>query len=234
VFVKASAAAARSTPGRRPHFLAVGNPRLASGSGLARLPGSEIEATEIARLYDDPELLLDAAATKPAFLEALGRSDIVHFAGHATQGDSPGSGRLWLAPDREASTGGVVRSDEIAFNDLGRTRLVVLAGCRTATGERSRFEGVRGVTRPFLAAGVPMVVASLWDVDDTASRAFFLEFHRRFRGEADAATSVRLAQLALLRGDDPVLAHPSKWAGFVSFGALMRHTAVVSKSEPTL
>jgi CHAT domain-containing protein len=235
VFVRASAAAARSKPGRAPRLLAVGNPRLAPGSGLPRLPGSAIEATQIARLYADSELLLNAAATKPAFLAGLGPSDVVHFAGHATQGEAPGSGRLLLAPDPEARTGGVVRSDEIVSSHLERTRLVVLAGCRTATGERSRFEGVRGVTRPFLAAGVPMVVASLWDVDDTASRAFFLEFHRRFLAEGDAATSVRQAQLALLHGDDPVLAHPSKWAGFVSFGGLIpRGAAPASKSEPGL
>ncbi len=222
VFVHATDTAARSKPDRTLRLLAVGNPRLAPGSGLPRLPGSELEARDVARLYGDFELLLEAEATKRAFLEALPRSDVVHFAGHALQGDVPGSGRLLLAPDRDARAGGSIRADEIAASGLERTRLVVLAGCRTATGERSRFEGVRGVTRPFLAAGVPMVVASLWDVDDTASRAFFSEFHRQFLAEGDAATSVRKAQLALLAGSDPVLAHPSKWAGFVSFGGLVR------------
>ena len=235
VFVQASAAEARSKRSRTPRLLAIGNPRLAPGSGLARLRGSEIEATEIAQLYADSELLLDAAATKRAVLTGLGRSDIVHFAGHAMEGNSLGSGRLILAPDREALTGGVLRSDEILSSDLERTRLVVLAGCRTATGERSRFEGALGVTRPFLEAGVPMVVASLWDVDDSSSRAFFLEFHRRFLAEGDAATSVRQAQLAFLQGNDPVWAHPSKWAGFVSFGGLVPRGAATSrKSGPTL
>ena len=235
VFVQASAAEARLKRSRTPRLLAIGNPRLAPGSGLARLRGSEIEATEVAQLYADSELLLDAAATKRAFLAGLGRSDIVHFAGHATQGESLGSGRLLLAPEPGARTGGVLRPDEIVSSDLERTRLVVLAGCRTATGERSRFEGALGVTRPFLAAGVPMVVASLWDVDDSSSRAFFLEFHRRFLAEGDAATSVRQAQLAFLQGNDPVLAHPSKWAGFVSFGGFVpRGAAPARKSGPTL
>lgn len=222
VFLHATAAATRSKSGSPPHLLAVGNPRLAPESGLPQLPGSEREAGDVARLYSDSELLLAADATQRAFLEGLGRSDVVHFAGHAVQGDLPGSGRLMFAPDRDAGESGAVRADEIAASDLERTRLVVLAGCRTATGERSRFEGVRGVTRPFLAAGVPMVVASLWDVDDAASRAFFLEFHRHFLAEGEAASAVRVAQLALLGGDDPVLAHPSKWAGFVSFGGLVQ------------
>ncbi len=222
VFLHASVAAARSKPGRALQLLAVGNPRGAPGSGLPRLAGAELEAREVARLYDDSKLLLDAAATKHAFLESLGQSDVVHYAGHALQGDAPGSGRLLLAPDGDADTSGVLRADEIVSRGLARTRLVVLAGCRTATGEQSRFEGARGVTRPFLAAGVPMVVASLWDVDDIASRAFFSQFHGHFLADGDAAGSVRSAQLALIRKGDPVLSHPAKWAGFVSFGGLLR------------
>jgi CHAT domain-containing protein len=235
VFVQASAAEARSKRSRTPRLLAIGSPRLPPGSGFARLRGSEIEATEIAGLYAQSELLLDTAATKAAFLAALGRSDIVHFAGHATQGEFLGSGRLLLAPEPGSRLGGVLRSDEIVASDLEQTRLVVLAGCRTATGEASRFEGALGMTRPFLAAGVPMVVASLWDVDDASSRAFFLEFHRRFLTEGDAATSVREAQLAFIEGKDPVLGHPSKWAGFVSSGGISPRGALpAKKSGPNL
>jgi CHAT domain-containing protein len=220
VFVQA-AAAARSRRGGTPRLLAVGNPRLPPGSGLPDLLAARIEATEIARLYADSDLLLDGAATKPAFLAGLGRSDVVHFAGHATEGDSPSSERLVLAMDPETRSAGMLRADEIVSSDLRRARLVVLAGCRTATGSRTHLEGVLGVTSPFLAAGVPMVVASLWDVDDSASRRFFLEFHRRFLAGADAATAVQETQVALLRGTDPVLAHPSKWAGFVSLGGMI-------------
>jgi len=220
VFVQA-AAAARSRRGGTPRLLAVGNPRLPPGSGLPDLRAARIEATEIARLYADSDLLLDGAATKPAFLAGLGRSDVVHFAGHATEGDSPSSERLVLAMDPETRSAGMLRADEIVSSDLRRARLVVLAGCRTATGSRTHLEGVLGVTSPFLAAGVPMVVASLWDVDDSASSRFFLEFHRRFLAGADAATAVQETQVALLRGTDPVLAHPSKWAGFVSLGGMV-------------
>ena len=80
-----------------------------------------------------------------------------------------------------------------------------------------------------------MIVASLWDVDDSASRRFFLEFHRRFLAGGDAATAVREAQVALLRGSDPVLAHPSMWAGFVSLGGLVPNGPVpVKNSTPSL
>jgi CHAT domain-containing protein len=80
-----------------------------------------------------------------------------------------------------------------------------------------------------------MVVASLWDVDDSASRRFFLEFHRRFLAGADAATAVQETQVALLRGTDPVLAHPSKWAGFVSLGGMVPTGPIPARtSQPGL
>ena len=233
-YVQASAAA-RSRRARVPHLLAVGSPRLELDSNLPDLRGARIEATEIAHLYQDSDLLLDTAATKRAFLTSLDRSDVVHFAGHATEGNTPGSEHLLLAADQETGAGGTLRVDEIASTQLRRARLVVLAGCRTASGSRSRLEGVLGMTRPFLEAGVPMIVASLWDVDDSASRRFFLEFHRRFLAGGDAATAVREAQVALLRGSDPVLAHPSMWAGFVSLGGLVPNGPVqVKNSTPSL
>jgi CHAT domain-containing protein/tetratricopeptide (TPR) repeat protein len=234
LFVHASASAARFRRDRALRVLAVGNPRRAPGSDLEDLRASEIEAAQIARLYPAAEVLRDSGATKSAFVGGLRHSDVVHFAGHSTQGESLGSGRLLLAPEPGTGSSGVLRSGEIAAGDLRRTRLVVLAGCRTATGEHSRFEGALGVTRPFLAAGVPMVVASLWDVDDSASREFFLEFHRHFVSRADAATSVRLAQLAALRGADTLRSHPSKWAGFVTFGGILPDIAPAVKSRPAL
>jgi len=233
-FALASAAASRASRAPSLHLLCVGNPRLPPGSGFAELRGARMEATEISRLYADSELLLDATATKRAFLAGLDHSDVVHFAGHATEGDAPGNEQLLLAADPETRAGGVLRADEIVSSHLRRARLVVLAGCRTATGSRSRLEGSLSVARPFLAAGVPMVVASLWDTDDDASRRFFLEFHRRFLAGGDAATAVRETQLTFLGGSDPILAHPSKWAGFVSLGGFRRTTPALTASEPRL
>jgi CHAT domain-containing protein len=76
------------------------------------------------------------------------------------------------------------------------------------------------LARPFLAAGVPNVVASLWDIDDSVSRRFFIAFHRALLTEKDPVLALRTAQISLLRGDDAALAHPASWAAFVSMGGL--------------
>jgi CHAT domain-containing protein len=204
----------------RPRTLVVGNPRVdaATWRGLASLPAAEREAAEVAALYAAPELLTGEAATRAAFLDALRKSDVVHYAGHAAAvtGD-PATSRLLLAAAPGDS--GALFLRELPRRGL-RARLVVLAACRTAAGRVSRTEGALSLSRPFLAAGVPHVVGSLWDADDEVSRTFFVAFHRRLLAGAEPALALRGTQLAILHDGDPTLAHPSTWAGFVSVGAL--------------
>jgi CHAT domain-containing protein len=221
VFVRATAAAAASRRERTPRLLAVGNPRVdgVQTDALPSLRGAEAEAVEVARLYAESEILTGAAATKRAFLEGLRRSQVVHYAGHATGGDVPGTASLLLASEPKTHTSGALHPDEID-RTLPRTRVVVLAGCRTAAGPLSRLEGAFSLARPFLAAGVPSVVASLWDVDDAVSRRFFVAFHTGLLAEGDPGMALHKAQTSLVRDPDPSLAHPASWAGFVNLGGL--------------
>jgi CHAT domain-containing protein len=189
-------------------------------SRLQDLPGAESEAKAIAALYGPSKLLIGRQATKTAFLASLPQSEIVHFAGHAVAGAELGEGALLFAADPPASAPVALYSAEIDRLDLRTTRVVVLAGCRTAAGAMSRLEGTFSLARPFLAAGVPSVVASLRDVDDEAVREFSVALHRGLLAGAQPARAVRETQLAFLRDSDPVRSHPSTWAGFVSIGGL--------------
>lgn len=73
-----------------------------------------------------------------------------------------------------------------------------------------------------MQAGVPTVIATPWDVDDRASRRLLAIFHREFARSGDAARSLRTAQVAMLRSDDPTLRHPDDWAGLVALGGQPR------------
>jgi CHAT domain-containing protein len=44
--------------------------------------------------------------------------------------------------------------------------LVVLSECSTALGGEIKGEGLIGLTRGFLYAGAPRVLATLWQIDD--------------------------------------------------------------------
>jgi CHAT domain-containing protein len=222
VFVRASSAAARSR-GPVVQALVVGNPRFDRRlwRGLADLPAGEAEAAEIASLYERSEVLMADGATKAAFLERIPRSQVVHYAGHAASGDdAPSTTRLLFAPDARTGDSGALYLHELGRRNLPRTRVAVLAACRTGAGPVSRVEGVLSLGRPFLGAGVPDVVASLWDIDDALSRRFFVSFHRALRVEGDPMVALRKAQIAHLRGADVSLAHPASWAGFICMGGL--------------
>ena len=97
--------------------------------------------------------------------------------------------------------------------DLRRTRLVVLAACTTAGGAIRRGEGILSLARPFLAAGVPSVVATLWDIDDHASVAFFADFHARLAAGGQPARALRAAQLSAI-----ATTLPSVWAAPILVG----------------
>jgi CHAT domain-containing protein len=85
-------------------------------------------------------------------------------------------------------------------------------------------EGALSIGRPFLAAGVPAVISSLWDIDDSLSREFFVLFHRALLVEGDPVVALRNTQIALLRGGNAMLAHPASWAAFISMGGLDPHS----------
>jgi CHAT domain-containing protein len=68
----------------------------------------------------------------------------------------------------------------------------------------------------FSQAGAQSVVASLWKVNDVATRDFMVAFHRAL-GKGPPATALQEAQLAVLRQAHS--AHPFYWAPFILIGA---------------
>src|SRR6185503_19154025 len=147
--------------------LAVGNPAFDRNAfPLASLPASEKEANESAQAYSRLSRTLTGAEATDDSLQRLAPSfDVIHFAGHAVaRTDVPDMSYLVLA-SRNGSDGALFASD-IAQWRLGRTKLVVLSGCSTSGGRLSATEGVSSLARAFFAAGVPQIVASLWEVND--------------------------------------------------------------------
>lgn len=195
--------------------LVIGNP--SSEGSVVSLPEADREAREIATLYPTRQLLMDADASKAKLLQLANTYDVVHFAGHGVSNDDyPSLSRLLLAGADESERS--LFAHEIATLRLERPQLVVLAACRTSAGRIRRGEGVLSLARPFLAAGVPTVVASLWDVDDRASHTLFVAFHRGLRRGLSVVDALRDAQLGALAENDPVLRDPSNWATFVVVG----------------
>jgi len=95
--------------------------------------------------------------------------------------------------------------------------LVVLSACRTALGGEIKGEGLIGLTRGFLYAGAPRVVATLWEVDDRTTSELMKRFYEGMlaRGERPAA-ALRAAQTAMWKTSG--WNAPYYWAAFTLQG----------------
>jgi len=215
----------RSLEGRRvQRALVLGNPAFDPRSfpNTPSLPAAEREAHKIGNIYPGASVLIGADATRKAFLTAVPDSDVVHLATHARINDEyPLLSMLLLAKDPHSSgktAEGAVYAYDVYGLRLNQTRIVVLSGCETLGG-KAWSEGIGSLARPFLAAGVPTVVGTLWKVEDRNGLRFFEKFHRQLRSGQDALRALRAVQLEFLSNDDPSLRKPQLWAAYQAVGA---------------
>ena len=200
--------------------LIVGNPTMPrvplqpqrSPLPLAPLPGAEVEALEIADLLK-AEALIGHAATEAAVVEQLPQARVIHLATHGLLEDLTGfgiPGAIALAPSDTAD--GLLTASEILNLNLN-AELVVLSACDTGRG-RITGDGVVGLSRAWMATGVPSVVVSLWKVPDIPTLDLMTEFYRQMQRTPDKAQALRQAML-ITRQQHP---DPVDWAGFTLMG----------------
>src|SRR5215213_5116236 len=199
--------------------------RSASESGLGdlrRLRFSRQEADEIVRFAND-ELKLEAVDFKASRALAtsgeLGQYRIVHFATHGlinNQHPELSGIVLSLVDERGRQQNGFLRLYDL-YNLKLSAELVVLSACQTALGKEISGEGLVGLTRGFMYAGAPRVVASLWQIDDRASAEFMKRFYQGLLGQKlRPAAALRAAQVSMQ--SDKRWHAPHYWAAFTLQG----------------
>lgn len=80
-----------------------------------------------------------------------------------------------------------------------KANLVVLSGCETGLGKLSTGDELVGLTRAFIYAGTPSVVASLWKVDDASAAHLMTSFYKNLRTKTKVE-SLRRSQLEMIQG----------------------------------
>jgi len=189
---------------------------------FGRLRFARQEAEEIAALVpqDECRVFFDFDASRTALLDSeVGSYRIVHFATHALLDNShPAlSGIVLSLVDRQGRpVDGFLRLNQIYNLKLGAD-LVVLSACQTALGKPVAGEGLLGLTRGFIYAGAPRIVASLWKVDDKATKELMRDFYEAMLSRhLTPAEALREAQVAIRSQSQWKL--PYYWAGFVLQG----------------
>jgi CHAT domain-containing protein len=186
--------------------------------GLPRLPFTRREAQEILKLVAPTQgrASLGFDASRATVNDAsLADFRIVHFATHGffNAAHPELSGIVLSLVDREGRDARGFFSTADVFNMQLGADLVVLSGCRTALGRDIYGEGIVGLSRGFMYAGAPRLVASLWTVDDAATAALMAEFYRGVlvRGLRPAA-ALQAAQREMMRRSQ--FRDPFYWAAF--------------------
>lgn len=200
--------------------LVVGNPTMPSVTveageppeQLSSLPGAEDEAKTIAQMLNTQPLIRDAA-TKTTVVQRMQQSRIVHLATHGLLDDFRGlgvPGAIALAPG--AGSDGLLTAGEIL--DLNLTaELVVLSACDTGRGKITG-DGVIGLSRSLISAGVPSVIVSLWAVPDAPTASLMVSFYENLGKEPNKARALRRAMLSTLQQ----YPDPLEWAAFTLIG----------------
>lgn len=189
--------------------LVVGNPTMPLE--LPSLPGAEREALAIAEMLHT-KAIIGKDATKAAILQQMPKAKIIHLATHGLLDDlgTGVPGAIALAPD--GTDNGLLTSGEI-LNQKLNAELVVLSACDTGRG-RITGDGVIGLSRSIISAGVPSVIVSLWSVPDTPTELFMTEFYRQLQLNPDKAQALRSAMLKT-KGQSPNI---RDWAAFILIG----------------
>ena len=192
------------------------------GSGLPRLFASRDEAKAILALTSSGSSFsaLDFEANRERATSAdLNNYRVLHFAAHGllnTARPQFSGIVLSLFDEKGRPRDGFLRLNQIYKLRL-RNQLVVLSACNTALGKDVKGEGLIGLTRGFMYAGVPQVIASLWKVDDEATAELMRLFYRNLlREKMAAAKALHEAQMEMQRQER--WRSPYYWAAFVLQG----------------
>lgn len=215
----------QKVPGSPKDILIVGNPTMPKVSKkpgelpqqLGALPGSEKEALAIASFWKT-QALIGNQATKKAVLQKLPLAKIIHLATHGLLDDIRGLGSsIVFAP--EGQDNGLLTAEDILNlysppqGSALSAELVVLSACDTGQG-RLTGDGVIGLSRSIIAAGVPSVIVSLWSIPDAPTAELMTEFYENFRKNPDKATALRQAMLTTKKKHP----NPAEWAAFTLIG----------------
>lgn len=223
VLIFCSGEAVRRSVGGGETFLGVGDPTFdrTRYPHLQDLPSARTEVMSAARNYDNPHCLVGPAALKESVEARMESANVLHFACHyVTDEMSPMDSKLLLAKGDPAHGGDdTLSAHEVSAKRLRQARLVVLSACQTGHEGYYNGEGTIGISRTFLAAGAPLVVATQWPVETDAAAELMANFHRlRKERKLSTTAALRLAQLQMLDGTDERRRQPFYWAAFLAIG----------------
>jgi len=177
---------------------------------------AEKEGEKVSKLFSFREVYTKEKATETLTKTKSSSFNIIHLATHGEFNDrNPLQSRLLLAKDKDND--GILQVHEIFEMDLKNANLVTLSACETALSKIQGGDDLVGLSRSFIYAGSPSLLATLWKVDDQSTAILMEKFYDNWKNKGlSKPEALRQAQIALKA--IPKYSHPYYWAPFVMIG----------------
>ncbi len=191
------------------------------------LPSVLIEAHNIAGHFAQITPLYENAATADAVLRHSHNQHVVHFGCHGWfDAHLPEQSGLLLAG------GWLTVQRMITELHLDQARIATLGACLSGREALQQGDEHVGLLQAMLTSGVLAVVASLWSVDDAATRALFEMFYSYLvAGDSPAKAVQKATEHVRSHPEHTEWKHPYFWAAFQVTG-LAHGIAATEESHP--
>ncbi len=178
------------------------------GVSTGGMPGLEAEIEGIAEILPDVRMVTDPVEAVDILSGGVKGYDLLHLGCHgAFRSDNPGYSYLDFGIRR-------FTANDIAALSID-VPLVTLSSCSSAKSVVMDGDEIIGMARGFLSSGARAFIASLWKVDDYATKELMISFYRSLKLGTSRMESLKAAQVELRRS----FPHPYYWAPFVLIGS---------------
>lgn len=170
-------------------------------NGTGNLPGHEMEQDSVSRIFPRRTLITPSSLNVIRMKQALRESVGFDFIGHA-KADGTGTALV-------LNSSFSLKAADFPPGAMPKLRFAVFSACSSGYARNGLLD-TGSLVRSFLAARVPNIIASHWNVDSESTAQFMKTFYARLGQGEPVATALHEAriQMRTLRN------HPYYWAAF--------------------
>ncbi len=190
---------------------------------FCELTNTKDEIQEISKLFNTKKCLEHSNATEENFLACLSEYKYIHIATHGYANDSiPEQSFLVFSQLQNIDCeneieNGILMADELYYQQLPNTNLVVLSACNTGFGALLKGEGLINMSHPWISSGVPNVIISLWSVNDKSTKELMVDFYKEaISNKKPYSEALQDSKIEMINSER--FSFPYFWSAFVLIG----------------